>query len=168
MITLPTSISRYKGQNMKKTILLLMCSVLSSVSYSGSNKYRKEITLKEKTKISDILSQPKNFSGKRVLVEGRVVDVCTNQGCWITISEGKDSEPIRFKVDDGVIVFSVDEKGGTVRAQGVVSAKEYTKEELIEQVKHHAEETGKTFDPSSVKGPKMVVILKGEGAVISR
>lgn len=115
-----------------------MCGVLTSVSYSGSNKYRKEITVKEKTKISDILSQPKKFNGKRVLVEGRVVDVCTNQGCWIMILEGKDPEPIRFKVDDGVIVFPVEDKGGTVRAQGVVSAKEYTKEELIEQAKHHA------------------------------
>jgi len=153
---------------MKKTILLLMCGVLTSVSYSGSNKYGKKITVKEKTKISDILSQPKKFNGKRVLVEGRVVDVCTDQGCWIMISEGKDSEPIRFKVDDGVIVFPVDEKGGTVRAQGVVNAKEYTKEELLKQEKHHAEEAGKAFDPSTVKGPKVVVILKGEGAVISR
>jgi len=153
---------------MRKVILLLMCGLLTFVSYSGSNKYGKKVTVKEKTKISDILSQPKKFDGKRVLVEGQVVDVCTNQGCWIMISEGKDSEPIRFKVDDGVIVFPVEEKGGTVRAQGVVSAKEYTKEELIEQAKHHAEEAGKTFDPSTVKGPKMVVILKGEGAVISR
>lgn len=141
---------------------------MTSVSYSGSNKYGKKITIKVKTKISDILSQPKKFNGKRVLVEGQVVDVCTNQGCWITISESKDSEPIRFKVDDGVIVFPVDEKGGTVRAQGVVSAKEYTREELLKQEKHNAEEAGKAFDPSTVKGPKIVVILKGEGAVISR
>lgn len=145
-----------------------MCAVVASLSYSGSNKYGKEITVKAKTKIADILSQPKKFHGKRVLVEGQVVDVCTNQGCWIMISETKDSEPIRFKVDDGVIVFPVDEKGGNVRAQGVVHAKEYSKEELIEQGKHHAEESGKTFDPSTVKGSKMVVILKGEGAVISR
>jgi hypothetical protein len=65
-------------------------------------------------------------------------------------------------------VFPVDEKGGTVRAQGVVRAKEYTEEELLKQEKHNAEEAGKAFDPSTVKGPKMVVILKGEGAVISR
>jgi hypothetical protein len=153
---------------MKKTILLLMCGLLTSVSYSGSNKYGKEITEKKKTKISDILSQPKKFNGKRVLVEGQVSDVCTHQGCWIMISEGKDSEPIRFKVDDGVIVFPVEEKGGRVLAQGVVSAKEYTKEELLKQEKHLAEEAGKAFDPSTVKGPKTVVILKGEGAVISK
>ena len=39
-------------------------------------------------------------------------------------------------------------------------------EQLIEQGKHHAEETGETFDPASVKGPKVTVLLKGEGAVI--
>jgi hypothetical protein len=37
---------------------------------------------------------------------------------------------------------------------------------LIEQGEHHAKEEGKTFDPATVTGPKTVVQIKGEGAVI--
>ena len=62
---------------MRKTMLaLLMVAVSLSYIYAGSgNKYGKEITLKEKTKISAILANPQKFVGKNVLVEGTVYEI---------------------------------------------------------------------------------------------
>jgi hypothetical protein len=65
-----------------------------------------------------------------------------------------------------VIVFPMDAKGKNAIVEGVISAKSYTVEQLIEQGKHTAEETGKPFDPATVKGPKTVVRIMGEGASI--
>jgi len=149
---------------------LLKCCVLllaATTAFAGSpKKYGKEITLKEATKVSAILSRPQDFDGKKVLVEGVVVDVCQKRGCWITLSSDREFEEIRFKVEDGVIVFPVDAKGKTARAEGVVTVRTVSVEDQIEQGQHHAEETGEPFDSTSVKGPKTIVQIMGDGAVI--
>jgi len=153
---------------MKYSIAVLIVIVLavSSVLAGSPKKYGKEITLKEPTRISDIMANPEKYNGKRVLVEGAVVDVCKKRGCWIKLASDKEFESIRFKVEDGVIVFPMEAKGKTATAEGVLSAKTYSKEELIAQGKELAKEQGTTFDPSTVKGPKTVIQIKGEGAVI--
>ena len=95
-----------------------------------------------------------------------MVDVCKKRGCWIKLAGDKEFESIRFKVEDGVMVFPMEAKGKTARAEGVVSVTTYSKEDLIAQGKEHAKEQGTAFDPSTVTGPKTVVQIKGEGAVV--
>ncbi|MEW5800145.1 MAG: DUF4920 domain-containing protein [Bacteroidota bacterium] len=148
------------------TIFLLLFVV--ALNAADSKKYGKELTLKEKTKISDILAAPEKYDGKLVQVEGAIVAVCEHRGCWIKISSDKEFESIRFKVEDGVIVFPMEIKGANVVAEGIVSVKTTSKEELIEQGKKHAKEEGTTFDPSTVKGPQTTIQLMGEGAVVTK
>ena len=76
-------------------------------------KLGKEITIKEKTSISKILSAPAKYEGKTVVVEGEVLGVCEDKGCWIEIAGSKKDEKIKIKVEDGVIVFPQDAKGKT-------------------------------------------------------
>ena len=85
--------------------LSMVLFVLSVVVAGGEKKYGKALTLKKTTKISEILAHPEKFNGKKVLVEGKIVDVCSKAGCWIKIAGEKESDVIQFKVDDGVIVF---------------------------------------------------------------
>lgn len=153
---------------MKSVVTILtVLALTASLAFAGSPKnYGKALTLKDVTRVSDILANPEKYNGKRVRVQGAVVDVCSKRGCWIRLASDKEYESIVFKVDDGVIVFPMDAKGKTAIAEGVISAKTYTVEQLIEQGKHTAEETGKPFDPSTVKGPKTVVRIMGEGASI--
>lgn len=148
------------------TIALITLVIVGSV-YAGERKYGKTLTLKEKTKISDVLAQPENYNGKKVLVEGPVIGVCEKRGCWIRIGSDKEFESIQFKVEDGVIVFPMKEKGKKVLAEGIVSVKTYSVEEQIEQGNERAKEQGTTFDPASITGPKTIIKLKGEGAVIN-
>ena len=152
-----------------KSVLTIACvlALTASLALAGNPKhYGKTLTLKDVTRVSEILANPEKFNGKRVRVQGAVVDVCSKRGCWIRLASDKEYESIVFKVEDGVIVFPMDAKGKTAIAEGVISAKTYTVEQLIEQGKHQAEETGKPFDPSTVKGPKTVVRIMGEGASI--
>jgi hypothetical protein len=149
-----------------KLISTIALALLFTVAIAAPKNYGKKITLKEKTKISEILANPKDFDGKRVLVEGNVVGVCEKRGCWIKIASDKEFESIRLKVEDGVIVFPMSAKGKSALAEGVVSVKTYSKEDLIKQGEMHAKEEGTTFDPATVTGPKTTVQINGEGARI--
>ncbi|MDP3580720.1 MAG: DUF4920 domain-containing protein [Ignavibacteria bacterium] len=153
---------------MRKTMLaLLMVAVSLSYIYAGSgNKYGKEITLKEKTKISAILANPQKFVGKNVLVEGTVVAVCEKRGCWMELASDEKFQKIKIKVKDGEIVFPLEESGKTALVEGTVYEIKMTKEQALEQAKHEAEEHGTEFDPASVKGPLTIYQIKGLGAVI--
>ena len=148
--------------------LLLPLMLGAAIATAGEGKmYGKKVTVKEVTAIADILANPEKFEGKQVLVEGKVGDVCRKMGCWMMLSGEAKDVTIRIKVKDGEIVFPQDARGKMARAQGVVSVRSMTKEQLIAQGEHMAEEQGIKFDPATVTGPKKVVQINGEGAVIS-
>lgn len=143
-------------------MLVIACNV-----FAGSvKKLGKELTLKNKTKVSEILKKPESFVGKKVLIEGMVVDVCSKRGCWMEIASDKSFQKIKVKVNDGEIVFPMEAKGKTAKVEGTVYQIKMTKEQVIEKKTEEAKEKGKTFDPNSVKGPETIYQIKGLGAEI--
>ncbi|MBS3993358.1 MAG: DUF4920 domain-containing protein [Bacteroidetes bacterium] len=153
---------------MKKiSVTTVILVLISTVAFAqNGKKYGEKISVKEKTNISTLVANPDKYDGKTVLVEGLIVDVCEKRGCWIEIASDKEFQKLRFKVDDGVIIFPMEVKGKTVLAQGIFEKQVFTKEQLIEQAKHHAEEQGTKFNPSSITEGKTTYRLKGLGAVI--
>jgi hypothetical protein len=146
---------------------LLVLALVTTVGLSaGARKFGKPITLKETTKISDIYANPDAFNGKRVKVQGPIVDVCSERGCWIAIGSDQEFQTLRFKVDDGVIVFPMEIKGQTAVVEGVLTVTTLSVADQIEQGEHMAKEKKTTFDPKTVKGPKTSVQIKGEGAEV--
>ncbi len=141
--------------------ILLVCS---SALVAGPKDYGKALTVTKTTSIAEIMNDPESFKGKRVLVEGRIADVCRMRGCWIQIADSTGAAEIRFKVEDGVIEFPRSVKGKQVRAEGIVSVRVLTPDQQIEQGKHEAQEQGRGFNPVMIKGPKTVVQIQGEGA----
>ncbi len=144
-------------------------ATLASTATAQSGKdYGKALTLKATTPISAILKDPKTYDGKRVQVEGLIVEVCEERGCWIRIASDKEFESIRFKVEDGIITFPMEAKGKLVVAEGVVSVKQLTREQAVAQAREAAKERGTLakFDPARVKGPVTDVQLTGDGARI--
>jgi hypothetical protein len=57
-------------------------------------------------------------------------------------------------------------RGKQAVVEGVVESMELTKEDVIARRKHHAEETGETFDPASVTSGETVLRIRGLGAEI--
>ena len=148
-------------------VALAVAALTASASMAQSTKdYGKPLTLKVKTPISSILKDPKAFEGKRVQVEGTIVEVCEERGCWIRIASDKEFEAIRFKVQDGVITFPMEAKGKLALAEGVVAITNLTREQAVEQAREMAKERGTLakFDPSKIKGPVTDVQITGEGA----
>ena len=150
-------------------VALALAALTASASMAQSTKdYGKPLTLKVTTSISSILKDPKAFEGKRVQVEGTIVEVCEERGCWIRIASDNEFQSIRFKVEDGVITFPLEAKGKLALAEGVVKITTLTKEQAIEQAKemHRERGTMAKFDPSKYTGPVNDVQITGEGARI--
>ena len=113
-------------------------AITAATAVAQSKDYGKALTLKEATPISSILKDPKAFEGKRVLVEGLIIEVCEERGCWIRIASDKAFESLRFKVDDGVMTFPQDARGKSVLAEGVVKVRSLTREQAIAQAREVA------------------------------
>jgi hypothetical protein len=145
-------------------VALVLCATLAAAA--GPKKFGKPLTLKDTTKISDIYAKPEAFNGKRVKVQGPIVDVCSEKGCWIALGSDKEFQTVRFKVDDGVIVFPMTLKGSNAVVEGVVTVTTLSEADQIEQGKHMAQERKEPFDPKAVKGPKTSVMIKGEAAEV--
>ena len=141
-------------------LLLLALPALAEETTLGAG-----VTLTEATSVAEILADPDGFAGRKVRVEGRVLDVCSMAGCWMEIEEASSRARLRVKVDDGVIVFPASAKGKPAAAEGTVELLPMDKEQYTRWLAHLAEEQGKTFDPATVgEGPYRIVQLRGTGA----
>lgn len=146
--------------------LTIFLIVNNSAQAGGEKKFGNEISLTEKTKIADVFSSPEEFLGKKILVEGKVVEVCQMAGCWMNVV-GENDQQIRVKVKDGEIVFTQDLIGNTALVEGELYAIELDEEDAKDYLEHMAEDAGKEFDRDSVTGPMTIYQLKGIGAVVS-
>jgi hypothetical protein len=130
------------------------------------DRYGEALTVAEATPISAILADKEAWIGKTVRVEGTVVGVCEARGCWIEIGGPGEGEKLRFKVEDGVMVFPMSAKGSAVAAEGVWTKISYTVEELRALRAEAAAEAGEEFDPATVTEPFLAWQLKGLGAEV--
>lgn len=105
---------------MQKYILIFVLTLFMSVNLlaEDTKKYGKEITSTETVKISRVLENPEAYEGKKILVEGTILNVCEKRGCWIELASDKEFESIRVKVKDGEIVFPMEAKGKKAVVEG--------------------------------------------------
>jgi hypothetical protein len=130
---------------------------------SSPDTFGAGVTLKESTPIALLVEKPADFEGKTVRVEGVVTAVCAHMGCWMALApaDAPDGPTVRFKVDDGVIVFPVSAKGRRAAAQGVVERIGATDAESNEAASEHARAEGNTPRP-----PATAWHVRATGAVV--
>lgn len=150
----------------RTTLAALLLTVLAAAPALAATKYGKGVSEAAPVKLSELMAKPDAYVGKVVKVEGLITEVCPKRGCWINVAGDKEFQTIRVKVEDGVIVFPLTDKGKKVVAEGTFTKMELTKEQALERAKHHAEETKTKFDPASVTGPQTVYQIQGTGAVV--
>jgi len=148
-----------------RALLIVLGVLLWSPAFAAS-EYGAPLTLKDVTKVSEIADQPGKYLGKRVLVEGMVVEVCAKRGCWMDIASDRKYEKIQIKVTDGEIVFPLSARGRNALVEGVVEEIAMSFDEAVEYARHKAEEKGELFDPASVTGPQTIYRIRGIGAII--
>jgi hypothetical protein len=123
------------------------------------------LALTQTTAIATLVATPEAYVGKVVQVKGQVREVCQKRGCWMMLADG-EGKLMRIKVRDGEIVFPKASVGKTARAEGKFLKIELTREQVLAQAKHEAEENGKKFDPAAITAGKTLLQIQGTGAVI--
>jgi hypothetical protein len=147
------------------SISILLLIFLVSLTAEDTKKYGEKITSTEKTNISEIIDKPESFVGKKVLVEGTVVNVCAKRGCWIELASDKEFETIRVKVQDGVIVFPMEAKGKKALVEGEVYSFEYEAEAECSGSCAHGKENEENCEHAK-KEVKTIYQIRGIGAEI--
>ncbi len=146
--------------------LILSLILPAALLLAGEVKLGAPLTLKKQTAIASLEAKPADYVGRNVQVKGRVSEVCEEAGCWMNLVDPKSNAKVRIKVKDGEIVFPKDAVGRLAVAEGIFTKLELTKDQLIAQMKHEAEENNKKFDPATVTEGKTIYQIKGAGAVV--
>lgn len=145
--------------------VVFLCVTALSLCCAAETKLGKPLTLTQTTPIAEVNAKANELAGKTVLVKGKVSEVCEMMGCWMQLAD-ESGKSIKIKVKDGEIVFPKESVGKMALAEGKLAKIEMTKEQAIASARHEAEEKGRKFDPSSVKGPVTIYQIAGTGAVI--
>lgn len=86
---------------------------------SKIENYGKAVSEADATEISDILSNPKNYEGKTVKVEGKIITECPT-GCWFDLKD--ETGAIYIDINDSG--FAIPQKTGhRAIAEGKVKTK---------------------------------------------
>jgi hypothetical protein len=120
------------------SVALLVCAVGVAAEEKGT-KYGAGVTLEQGVTVAELLAKPETHLGKTVRVDGVVMAVCQNMGCWMEIADNEQSPGIQFKVEDGVIVFPKDGKGRRASAQGTFEVAPSADEHAAEHTEEHAQ-----------------------------
>ncbi|MBE0657404.1 MAG: DUF4920 domain-containing protein [Bryobacteraceae bacterium] len=146
--------------------LIFALTLSAALMLAGELKLGAPLTLKKQTPIAALETKPTDFLNKTVQVKGKMVEVCEKAGCWMNLADAKSNAKVRIKVKDGEIVFPKESVGKMAVAEGTFVKIDLTKDQLIAQLKHEAEENNKKFDPSTVTEGKTIYQIKGTGAVV--
>ncbi len=145
----------------------ILCVLLIAAALAvAETKLGKPLELKTATPVALLAAKPDDYVGKIIQAKGKVADVCQKAGCWMNLVDPESGKMVRIKVKDGEIVFPKEAIGKMAVAEGKMVKLELTKEQAIAIAKHEAEENHKTFDPSTVTGPKTIYQIRATGAVI--
>ncbi|GAB4223050.1 MAG: hypothetical protein Kow0062_22250 [Acidobacteriota bacterium] len=144
------------------TLLLVCAATALAVHAADGTVYGKGVTLTESVPIADLMADPEAWVGKRVRVEGLVVDVCKKRGCWMELAGGENQPAVRIKVEDGVIVFPIEARGHEAVAEGV-----FTRIVLDDGLgEAHSHEGHDAESCRKETRPGVIYLIRGTGAII--
>ena len=170
--------------NMKKTILL-MAIVL--VSFSCKNEAKTNVNDEEKT-IAEIsqeiayssfgmkINDADALTANRMMVhynsmkvgdtinaktKGKISEVCSKKGCWMKLDMG-EGNIVRVTFKDYGFFMPLDASG-----EVVINGKAYVAETSVEDLKHYAEDAGKTAEEiASITAPERTFSFEADGVLL--
>ncbi len=123
--------------------------------------YGTSFETKEPVDVNKVEETLSGTEKKEMQIEGVVSQVCSKEGCWIKLKT--ESKEIMVKMKDHKFLVPLALNGKTVVINGIAMKKTTT----VEQLKHYAEDAGKTkAEIEAIKEPKEEVIIQATGIVV--
>ncbi len=145
-------------------IITIVFYLFSNISFSQSiDKYGEEFNY-EKTENYELNKKSllNNLSSK-IKIKGEILSTCPMKGCWMKLSVAQDTMLVRFK-DYGFFV----PKRGAEGKLAVVNGQIFIDTLSIPQLKHYAEDAGKSKEEiSKITNPEITISFLAEGVVIT-
>jgi hypothetical protein len=95
-------------------------------------------------------------------VTGKVKEVCKNEGCWLTMDMGNEKE-LMVRMKDHEFFVPKDIDGKTV----VVEGEAYMDTTSVEDLKHYAEDAGKSKEEiDAIIQPEVEPVFEAVGVIV--
>ncbi len=114
-------------------------------------RYGSLIDLEEKITIKSLLDNAEENLNEKVVITGKILEVCPMRGCWVIVKDNNSDSNIRVKVTDGEIVFPLSSKGKFIDAQGTFVKLIFSEEQARRWKVHLALEQGIELSENEVK-----------------
>ncbi len=116
--------------------------------------------------VAQAVSRRENLVGKKILVRGRIVEVCQMAGCWVALRDADGDAAIRVKVADGEIVFPKESVGKSAVVEGKLERFKLTRDQAMAREKHEADEQGRKPRKAVPQREWTFYQIAGTGAVL--
>ncbi len=111
--------------------------------------------------IDDLSKKVTDKQETNVKVKGKVVEVCTQMGCWLKMetADGK----IMVKMKDHSFFVPVDLNGKEIVVDGTAKMTVTP----VSELKHYAEDAGKSKEEvAAIKEPKTEIVIDAKGVLV--
>lgn len=163
----PTKAEETKPMVMEKMSEMKPSDEDKTAKFDADGKIKRGATLSskaEKVSLAKILENPAKYSGKMVQVSGVIVRSCKMEGCWMELAPSKEAKSVRVKFKDHAFFVPLDAAGLNAKAEGVISVKTLSKEE----VDHLVNEDGAKFDNINKDGTVTEVAFEATGVELTK
>ena len=143
---------------------IILCS-FTLLSFSQTNdKYKSYGNSFDFSETIDYELKKKSYlnTDNKINIEGEILSTCPMKGCWMKLSVAQDTILVRFK-DYGFFVPIQGAEGKSAIVNGNISIDTLS----IAQLKHYAEDAGKSKDEiSKISKPEITISFLADGVVI--
>lgn len=122
------------------------------------------LTGAKKVSLEKALKNPAKYAGKTVAVEGVIVRACKKEGCWMQLAPTADSKGVRVTFGDHAFFVPLNSAGLMAKAEGTLSVKTLSKEE----VDHLVNDDGDKFDKINPDGTVTEVSFVATGVELTK
>ena len=96
-------------------------------------------------------------------MQGKIIEVCSKKGCWMTVDVDGDNE-IMVKFKDYGFFMPLNAEGDVV-----MNGKAFVTETSVEELRHYAEDAGKsTEEIAAITDPKFEYRFEADGVLLKK
>lgn len=96
-------------------------------------------------------------------MKGKIVEVCSKKGCWMTLDAGGD-KTVMVKFKDYGFFMPLNAEGDVI-----INGKAYVAETSVDELRHYAEDAGKSKEKiEAITEPKLEYHFEADGVLLQQ